>query len=86
MTAPSRYSCKEVVEKLDEYVDRALTAEEIASVEEHLQRCAECACEYRFESNLISEIRAKLRRIDLPPDLMSRISQMIREECDKEGE
>ena len=23
---------------------------------------------------------------ELPPDLMSRISQMIREECDKEGE
>ncbi len=82
MTAPTRYNCEQVVRKLDDYVDRALTPEELAAVEAHLERCAECAGEYKFESTFIAEIRAKLRRIDLPPDLMARISKRLREEAE----
>lgn len=75
-----QHTCRQVFEKLDDYMDRVLTTDEIASIEHHLERCTDCASEFRFEESLISEIKAKLRRIDLPPDLMSRIVQRLRAE------
>ena len=79
MTQPTRYNCKEVFEKLDDFVDRELDPEEIGCVEEHLEKCAACAREYEFEAELLSEIRAKLRRIDVPQGLAKRISRLLRE-------
>ncbi len=75
-----QHTCRQVFEKLDDYMDRVLTTDEITVIEHHLERCTDCAGEFRFEESLISEIKAKLRRIDLPPDLMSRIVQRLRAE------
>lgn len=79
MNQPTRYNCKEVFERLDDFVDRELDPEELGCVEEHLEKCAACAREYEFEADLLTEIRAKLRRIDVPHDLATRISRMLRE-------
>lgn len=76
--APGRLSCEEVFRKLDDYLDRTLSAEDLAAVEAHLETCAECAGEYRFEENLLGEVRSKLQRIEAPDELMSRISARLR--------
>lgn len=83
MTQPTRYDCQQVFEKLDDFVDRELTPEEIGSVEEHLEICAVCARVFDFEASLLAEIRSKLRRIDVPEDLMQRISQALRQSEEK---
>lgn len=80
-----RLSCAEVFRKLDDYLDRTLDAEELILVEAHLETCAECAGEYRFEENLLIEVRNKLQRLDAPDELMSRISARLRGAADRTG-
>ena len=85
MSKDECYSCEEAFHKLDDYIGRALTDEEVAMIEQHLEGCVGCAGEYRFESSLIEGIREKLKKIDLPPDLMKRISARIRAEVDEDA-
>lgn len=77
MTWPDHLTCEEMFRKLDAYLDRSLSGEELALVERHLEECARCAGEYRFEQHVLDDIRGKLRRIDLPSDLASRISARL---------
>jgi anti-sigma factor (TIGR02949 family) len=83
MKPPDRYTCEDMFRKLDDYLDRALTPEEMEKVRRHLELCATCASEYRFEESLLSELRKKVRRISdspAPADLMARISSLIAKE------
>jgi mycothiol system anti-sigma-R factor len=77
--APSRYTCEDVFQRLDDYLDRELTAEEARLVREHLETCAACAGEYRFEESLLRSLRYKLQHIDVPEDLAARLNARIRE-------
>lgn len=77
MTTPSRFTCEQVFARLDDYVDRELSAEEMRMVHEHLETCAACAGEHQFESTVISEVRDRLRRIELPAGMMARISEKL---------
>lgn len=77
MTPVSRLTCEETFRRLNDYLDRALTPAEKRLVEEHLETCAVCASEYRFETNLVDEVRAKLQRIDVPRDLVARIARRL---------
>jgi anti-sigma factor (TIGR02949 family) len=73
MTPLNRYTCEEAFRRLDDYLDRELSADEMALVNEHLEICAGCAREFSFESSLLRGVRDKLRQIDLPPSLQARI-------------
>jgi anti-sigma factor (TIGR02949 family) len=73
------YSCAEVFRRLDCYLDRELTPEEIERVDAHLAHCALCAAEARFERSFLNELRAKVRRLDVPPQLLSRILGSLEE-------
>jgi anti-sigma factor (TIGR02949 family) len=73
-----RLSCEETFRRLDDFVDRELSPEEMARVREHLESCAACAGEYRFEAEVLDAVRSKLRRIAVPGDLIRRISERLR--------
>ncbi len=73
-----RLTCEETFRRLDDFVDRELTPEEMALVRDHLESCAACAGEYRFEAEVLDAVRSKLRRIAVPSDLVQRISESIR--------
>lgn len=77
MSHAERFTCEEMFRNVDRYLDRTLSTDELRRVEAHLEECATCASEYRFERSLLDDVRAKLRRIDLPSDLMSRISARL---------
>ncbi len=77
MTPPVAYDCLEAFRRLDDFVDRELTAEEMQLVREHLQACALCAREFAFERSVIDQVREKLRRLDVPTDLMTRIARQL---------
>ncbi|MFL5494177.1 MAG: anti-sigma factor family protein [Gemmatimonadales bacterium] len=62
-----------LLQRLDDYLDRELSADDLQLVERHLEECSDCASRYRFEIRLIHDIRARLRRIAPPGDLMTRI-------------
>ena len=66
-------TCAQVFERLDDYLDRELEADEVARVEKHLETCAICAAEFVFESALYTRIRHKLQRLDVPAGLAERV-------------
>jgi anti-sigma factor (TIGR02949 family) len=72
-----RYTCQEVFQRLNDYLDRELSAEEMALVRAHLDTCAQCASEYAFESSALGELKAKLRRIDLPQSVLAKIQAIL---------
>jgi mycothiol system anti-sigma-R factor len=85
MLPPDRLTCEEVFERLDDYLDRELSPEQMGLVREHLEVCAVCASEYRFEAGVIGGVREKLRRITLPEGLRARISALLADETNSKN-
>lgn len=77
MTAPSRFTCEQIFARLDDFLDRELSAAEMRLVQEHLDTCATCTSEHRFEATLIRDVREKLGRIEMPPGLALRIAERL---------
>ncbi len=77
MSEVTRLTCEAVFQRLDDYLDRELDAEEMRLVREHLVTCAVCAAEYRFEGQVLDQIKAKLRRLTAPPDLLAKVKNAI---------
>jgi anti-sigma factor (TIGR02949 family) len=65
--------CAEMIRRLDEYLDSSLSPRERRQVDAHLDRCAGCAAQFRFEVGLVRLIRERLRRIDVPRDLLDNV-------------
>lgn len=77
MERPLALTCDEALLRLDDFLDRELTPEEMALVQAHLLECAHCAEIQAYERSVISEIREKLSRIDLAPLLLTRIMERV---------
>jgi anti-sigma factor (TIGR02949 family) len=75
-----RYTCEEMLRRLDDYLDRELTPDEICLIEEHLETCEACAREFGFEASVINAVRAKLRQIDVPETLLGRVATSLARE------
>lgn len=75
---PDRMTCEEAFRRLDDFIDRELSAEEMRLVQEHLAVCAQCTREFDFEISVVSGVREKLSRIAAPPTLLARIAESIR--------
>ncbi len=73
----NRYTCEQVFARLDDFLDRELSAVEMQLVQEHLDTCAACAGEHRFEATVLADVRKKLLRIDLPAGLRARIAEQL---------
>lgn len=78
MATPDYLTCMEVFRRLDDYVDRELSPVEMSLVSAHLETCALCAREAGFETRLLDEVRRKLKKVELPPDLRDRIAERLR--------
>lgn len=70
-------SCTETFRRLDDYMDRELSAEETVAVEAHLRACAMCSGEFEVERELLDAIRARLTRLRVPQELKARISALL---------
>ena len=79
MSPLDRYTCEDVFRRMDDYIDRELAADEVARVRAHLETCAACAGEYAFEDNVLHTLRAKLRRVAIPPELRAHVEHVLRE-------
>ncbi len=69
----SRLTCEETFRKLDHYLDRALSEGDVQLVEQHLETCAQCASEYRFEASFVDEMRSKLLGIAIPEGFRAKL-------------
>lgn len=77
MTRLDAMTCREVFRRLDDYLDRELSAEEVLRVREHLETCAVCAAEHRFERCVLDSVKEKVRRLPVPPELGARVERAI---------
>jgi anti-sigma factor (TIGR02949 family) len=85
MNTLDRFTCEEAFRRIDDYLDRELGAEEMARVREHLETCAGCAREFNFEASVLEGVKHKLRQIDLPNDVLSRIQLALEKEREERG-
>jgi RNA polymerase sigma-70 factor, ECF subfamily len=72
-----RAGCEVAFRRLDDYIDRELTADEMTLVRQHLEVCALCSAEFAFEADLIRDLKTKLQRIDIPADFRSRVATRL---------
>jgi anti-sigma factor (TIGR02949 family) len=84
MTDRSSLTCIEVFNRLDDFLDRNLSDEEVALVARHLDECLMCANEYRFEATVLEGLKARLRRIEMPAHILSSIMLRIQAESNRE--
>jgi len=73
-----RYTCLETVRRLDDYLDRELSATETVEVERHLEVCDRCLKRFQFEGAVRDELRIKLRRVPVPETLEDRLRKLLR--------
>jgi anti-sigma factor (TIGR02949 family) len=73
-----RMTCEEAFRRLDDYLDRELSLDEMRQVDEHLRTCEVCTSEFVFEASVLTEVRRKLRSLSAPPDLLARIAARLK--------
>lgn len=74
-------TCDELLARLDDFLDRHLSPQELEAAERHLDVCVSCLEKVRFERALLNGIRSRLRRISLPPDLLTLIRLRLSLAC-----
>ncbi|MFL5620856.1 MAG: anti-sigma factor family protein [Gemmatimonadaceae bacterium] len=74
-----RYTCEEMVRRLDDFVDRELSPREMQLAREHIETCTACAQELAFAEAALRTIKDKLRRIAVPQDLMAHVAVLLSE-------
>ncbi len=72
------FTCELALRRLDDYLDRELTIEEMERVSAHLEFCAHCAGMFAAEADLLQGIRNRLQRIAVPPNLSARLLNALR--------
>ena len=72
-----RFTCEETFARLDPYLDRELSAEEMDAVRLHLEICAICAAEYAFEEGVLRGLRERLHRIQITPSLTHKVREAV---------
>ena len=77
MSSLDIYTCEQVFRRLDDYLDRELSEDEMALVREHMEICAACAAEYKFQASVITQVRSRLQKISIPDDLRSKVSSLL---------
>jgi len=73
-----RYTCLETVRRLDDYLDRELSATETVEVERHLEVCDRCLKRFQFEGAVLDDLRTKLRRVPVPETFEARLRKLLR--------
>jgi anti-sigma factor RsiW len=72
--------CGEVLADLGEYLDRALPAERVSRIEEHLRGCDWCE---RFGREFAETVGALRARLAAPPALEAGIAERLRRKLDE---
>ena len=67
--------CEKCEEIMQPYLDRALSDEERAEAEAHLEGCGYCARRYRFEEKLRTFVRQCCEE-QMPPELKAKLAAL----------
>ena len=73
--------CREIREMLAGFLDDEQSCDVSHGIQEHLDRCPPCAGLARAEQAFTASLKTRLRRIDAPSDLASKMRARLREEA-----
>lgn len=71
-------NCMETVARLHLYIDRELSAEEIAIVQQHLKDCPSCECRFHFDMHLKRLLHEKCTIEKAPEHLRAAVMRIAR--------
>ena len=77
MSKLDRSNCEEAFRRLDDFLDRRLSPDEMRLIEEHLEVCAWCTREFNFEASVLFGVKRKLRQLEAPAELVSKILSQL---------
>ncbi|WP_163574320.1 anti-sigma factor family protein [Halomonas faecis] len=80
---PRELSCEDVIERLFDYLDRELDAQQAEDIEHHLARCRDCFTRAEFEKRLRERVAAS-GTVSAPPRLRRRVRRLL-DRFDKGG-
>ena len=70
--------CSQAVEQLWDYLDRALSPEELKRVDQHMAFCRKCCGEMEFAKEL-QEVLASTGSDEIPPQVRDRLERFLKE-------
>jgi hypothetical protein len=79
LTRMGEPACRQVLSKLDPYIDNELLAESNLELMDHFRTCPSCTGEARERREVRGRLRAAAREVPLPPGLEDRVRQRLRE-------
>ncbi|HEY1350027.1 MAG TPA: mycothiol system anti-sigma-R factor [Ktedonobacteraceae bacterium] len=71
-------TCMETVARLHLYIDRELSDEEIAIVQQHLKDCPSCECRFHFDMHLKRLMHEKCTMEKAPEHLRAAVMRIAR--------
>lgn len=72
-----KFNCEETFARLQDYLDRELSAEETLLVDAHLADCGNCAEEYRFEASMLKHMKRSVAEAEIPAGLADDIARLL---------
>ena len=76
---PHDTDCREVLDRVFEFLDGEMTEEDTARIREHLEDCSPCLSEYHLDTALKARVRRSCGCEPAPDDLRRRILLKITE-------
>ena len=71
------YDCEDCVRRLDQLVDKELSAPEVEEVHIHLDECGDCTKRYRFQEGLKRLVRVSGEDQRAPDSLREKLRQQL---------
>jgi mycothiol system anti-sigma-R factor len=71
-------TCTECVEKLQPYLDRELSDDELIAVEQHLEECGHCADAFQFVGSVLRVVGRSCRSTVATEELKARVRVVVR--------
>jgi mycothiol system anti-sigma-R factor len=71
-------NCMETVARLHLYIDRELSDEEVAIVQQHLKDCPSCECRFHFDMGLKRLMHEKCTMKKAPEHLRAAVMRLAR--------
>ena len=71
------YDCEDCVRRLDQLVDKELSAPEVEEIHVHLDSCGDCTRRYRFQEGLKRLMKVSCSDDKAPAALRERLRQRL---------
>ena len=72
-------NCKDIIEKISEYIDEELDTCMCEEIKEHIDNCPSCDSFFKSFTNNI-ELCKYLLKVDVPEDTRTRLRERLKEE------